>query len=282
MDEEIGGAFFRDGSNLNDFLKSFHLEVALFLSALRASKAIATGVSLVYFMAGCWKQLTSGDAQKALVMDILCSDLKSAGALQLFLQDASFIRDDNSRCCHHWGEWHSLPMTKRFCMSKGSFRQRAVHIIVLRRSPIQTILSRVYGSMPGVYLNGGGHLVSLFPYLTFVEKKCWLPCRYVGKDRSLVATKYHGWKMVRGAEGTGKEIGGLIRRVNDNLCWKLIFDREDGRFLRVLYPSGSNVVVTELQSSTVDVARPFPTIRATMNRNGDLFDSQYWLWEVKK
>lgn len=283
MDKELGGAFFQDGSDLDKFLKEFQLDVAVFLSTLRTAKAIASGVPLVHFMAGGWKQHLSSDTRKALVLDILCEGPKSAAAIRAFLEGASYERDDKGSCCHHWGEWHSCPWDKRFCMSKGAFKQLAVHIIVLRQSPILTVVSRVYGSMVGVYLNGRGSVVSLFPSLTFLERKCWIPRWYEGKNRSLVATKYYGWKMMKDADSTGKEIAGLNRRVNDTLCWKLSFDPKDGSFLRAVYPNGQGTVVMELKSpSSIEVARKFPTLQASMNQNGELFDNTYWIWEKKK
>lgn len=47
-------------------------------------------------------------------------------------------------------------------MVQGNLSERAVHIVELCRSPVETVLSRSYGSMPGSYITGGARAVSLF------------------------------------------------------------------------------------------------------------------------
>ncbi|KJZ70039.1 hypothetical protein HIM_10567 [Hirsutella minnesotensis 3608] len=186
--------FISGKTDLAVFLEAFHLDLASFLGTLRKAKAVVTGVQVILFMAGRWRRERELNASPL-------------------------------------GEWKGIPRQKQTCMVKGRFMQRAVHLIELPRPAVQTALSRVYGSMAGTYITGAGKAVSLFPQLTFAERRCWVPKRYSDKARSSVAAKYRGWNLLQPGERAGKETSECPRKVADSLCWILSFDTDRGILL---------------------------------------------------
>ncbi|KAL6689748.1 hypothetical protein J3F84DRAFT_391351 [Trichoderma pleuroticola] len=277
--------FLQDGSNLSTLLDTFHLDVGIFLTLLRKLRAVASGMPLVFFMGGLWKK-QSKESCSRLVLDILCCESSNSTALadvRAMLVDEFYYSGHAGACTHHWGEWNLVPPSKRLCFIRETDKLRVIHVVLLPRSPVETIVSRSYGHV-GVYLTGGGQLVSLFPRLTFLEKKYWLPSQYTGKLRALVASKYYGLKMIRNGESSGEEVGATNRTVLDSLCWRLLFNRETGVLLpeRGKKLDGENslslFVKTEVKSSSVAYATLFPSMKAAMNKDGELFDYTYWFW----
>lgn len=213
--------------NLSAFLKTFRLDLGQFLRALRRAKAIATGVQVALFMAGAFEQ-SGREHPRALVLDVLCHTARSREILVEMLEAAGYRSRGESSCCHDLGEWAQIPRAKRVCMAQGSLSQWAVHVIELCRSPVETVLSRSYGSMPGSYITGGAQAVSLFPQLTLVDRRCWVPGSFSQQSRDLVKRKYREWAIVPPGVHAGREVGVFARSVSDSLTWNAHFCPETG------------------------------------------------------
>lgn len=222
-------SFVSGGASLADFFRAFHLDVGPSLRLLRKTHAVATGVQVALFMSGRWKQEQERNP-KAFILDVLCYTPKARGDLQRLLARAGYSVCETA-CCHNLGEWKHIPSSKRTCMVQGPFMQRVVHLIELPRPVVQTALSRVYGSMAGTYLTGGGRAVSLFPQITFVERRVWVPERYSEKARSAVEGKYTGWKAIRAGRDAGEEISSSARTVSDDFVWSMAFHPDTGALL---------------------------------------------------
>lgn len=224
-------SFVAGEADLADFVRAFKLDLGSFFRVLRETRSIATGVQVILFMSGRWRR-EQREKPKALVLDVLCHTSRSRAVLQRFLERAGYAVCETS-CCHNLGEWRGIPSDKRTCMVQGSFMRRVVHLIELARPVVQTVLSRVYGSMAGTYITGGGRAVSLFPHLTFVEQRCWVPARYDERTRSMVAAKYSGWRgPARSGDDPPEEVSALGRTVTDATCWSLSFDTARGHLIR--------------------------------------------------
>jgi len=221
--------------DLSDLLKAFFLDLGPFLRALRRAKAIATGVQVALFMARALKRSVR-EHPRALVLDVLCHTTRARDILVGMLEAAGYSSRGSSLCCHDLGEWAQIPREKRVCMVQGNLSERAVHIVELCRSPVETVLSRSYGSMPGSYITGGARAVSLFPQLTFVDRRCWVPGSFSQQARGLVQRKYREWAIVPPGVNAGLEVDGAVRSVSDSLSWTMEFCPETGEQL----PSSSD------------------------------------------
>lgn len=214
--------FARGGADLLEFVSLFAVDLGSFLALLRKQRAIATGVDIVAFVAGAWRkrrELRPGGVE----MDVLCCGSSEAGAIRRFLEAAGY-REERRMCRHHLGEWAGLPPSKVACMVRGKLGQRVMHVIELPRSPVQTVLSRSYGSMVGTYLTGGGSAVCLFPALTLVQGCCWVPERMSRSVEGRLMAKYPGWRVVRSGQEYLREVDSLTRTLDDRMVFRLEFD----------------------------------------------------------
>ncbi|KJZ68778.1 hypothetical protein HIM_11835 [Hirsutella minnesotensis 3608] len=283
---QLRQSFVSGGADLGDFFDAFRLDLRSFLSTLRKTRAIATGVQIVIFMTGRWREERERQS-RTLVLDVLCHTPEARTTLQRALQRAGYAVCETA-CRHNLGEWASIPREKRTCLVQGSFKQRTVHLIELPRPVVQTALSRVYGSMAGTYLTGAGKMVSLFPHLTLVERRSWVPKQFSERTRSLVEDKYRGWRAVCEDDEVGEEIAGGGRSVDDSLCWSLLFDPSGGRLL----PEKKRGAVTpneridggrrEAKPDEVKFSGRFPSMKASMNARGSVFDPGYWQWQRQR
>lgn len=223
---DLRQSFVSGGADLTEFFQAFGLSLGPFLRVVRRARAIVTGVQVVLFLSGHW-QLERERNPRALVMEVLCHTPGAAKALRAMLEQSRY--SEYSDCRHNLGEWKRIAVEKRTCMVQGKLVQRVVHVIELPRSPVQTVLSRTYGSMAGTYITGGAKAASLFPHLTFVKRRCWLPHEvYSDKDRACVEDKYRGWKPLPPGLDVPEEISRPGRSIDDCLSWTLSFDPERG------------------------------------------------------
>lgn len=223
---DLRTVFARGGADLGDFLGVFALDVESFLAVLRKQKAIATGVDVVAFVAGIWKRRRE-QRPGAVVIDILCYGGRQARAVRRYLETAGY-RGDKLTCRHHLGEWNGFPSSKLTCMVRGQLGQRVVHVVELPASPVQTVLSRTYGSMVGTYLTGGGRAVCLFPALTLVQFCCWIPERMARGVEGRLSVKYSGWRVVRSGQEHLREVDASMRTLDDSMVFYLEFDARGG------------------------------------------------------
>lgn len=208
-------AIISSGADLKVFLEAFHLDVKSFLLVLRKTRSIVTGRQVICFLSGLWhhhQEVLPG----GIVLDILYSSSESKIVLECILGRAGYSVD-HVACPHNLGEWKGLPSLKIIYLAKGQLMQQVVYLIELRRSVVETVLSRVYGSIAGTYITEGGRAVSLFPILTLADKKYWLPERYSKQLRNLVASKYISWILLAPVEGAGTEVSGRRRTLCDNI-----------------------------------------------------------------
>lgn len=214
-------SFVRGEASLEEFVAAFVLDVSPFLALLRRHRAVATGVDFVSFVTGRWKAERKS-SPRGSVLDILFCGQREVAGLRRFLE-ASGYRVARGACSHHMGEWRAVPGQKRICMVRGRLGQRAIHLVELPRSPVQTLVSRTYGSMAGTYLTGGGRVVSLFPHLTLVQRRCWVPVWMSSRTASLLEAKYPGWKTVRSGQYAIPEVDASSRSVGDDMVFHLDF-----------------------------------------------------------
>lgn len=296
-------AFTVGGANLHDFLTEFRMDVGPFLAALREAGAIVTGLPVIVFAAGLWSrryEVSPG----AHVLDVLYTRSEARSYLLRVWEGAGYVRVP-TRCCHLWGEWKGFPRDKIVCLSRGRWMQRAVHLIELPRGPVETVLSRVYGCMPGTYLTGGGRLVCLFPGLILEKKRCWVPAQFEYDARAHIQFKYRPWRILEDEEleDSMTEVSAVGRTVSDAFTWSISFDINDGTLLPERERDGSItrfvllvvrlvVLLTrwgslliqqgslrwELTDGDRQFALCFPNVRASFNANGNMFDVSFWKW----
>ncbi|RMJ15084.1 hypothetical protein CDV36_005215 [Fusarium kuroshium] len=141
-------------------------------------------------------------------------------------------------------------------MTRGQFKQRALHLVQLPRGPVETALSRAYGSAIGTYLTGGGRLVSLFPSLTLVYRQCWLPLRFISRARAFVAFKYIPWELIEWNENVEVEIAAIflsreggIDRCGEGLAIVVALGESELPKHSVLFPTERSEVRSEWSES---------------------------------
>lgn len=266
--------------DLREFFWLFRLDLGPFLSVLRRTRSIVTGVLVVLFMDAQWSGDPAGHAG-CRVLEVLCRGSEARMAVQAMLEGAGYYAYSGS-CRHNMGEWTRVPRDKRTCMVMGRFMQRVVHVVELPRSPVETVLGRTYGSMAGTYITGGAKAVSLFPSLTFAERKAWLPARCSGKLCKLVQARYPGWNVTQEGE-PGEEVASMHRSVLDSLTRVVQYDPETGELLRVgAARQGSLLDVQSFRQQVIEqdmqVASAHPSIMASMNADGGAYDPGYWEW----
>jgi len=236
---DIDVPFLTGGFDLARFLEFFHLDCSSFLLSLRHQKAVATGADLVLFMAGAFGESLT-ERPRALILDVLCYGTETKSALVHMLGQAAY-RQSEFKCFHTLGEWSVLPADKVTCMVRGQLSQRVVHLLELPRPPEEVVLSRTYGSMAGNYVTGSGHMISLFPCLTFARHRCWLPSRVTKRFVALLERKYLGWSKGGPDEDDVDEISALVRKPGDPYCWTVAF-KDNGEVIKSSCPDWSRLV----------------------------------------
>lgn len=230
-------SLFLDPSSIDiqGFFTTFGLKFQSVVRTLEQAKAIVTGSDFLTCMAGRWEE-SIRVRPRAIILDVLYYDSSAEAILRRMLSQAGY-RVSSSACRHNLGEWSSVPSSKVTCMVRGSLSQRVVHLIRLPRPAVEVVLSRVYGTMPGTYLDGSGTVVSLFPHITFVERRCWVPKIKCLDTRVKLARKYVGWLCGTSDVGDGEvdEVGVGYRSVRDRYTWRVGFG-QDGKVRGVSLP----------------------------------------------
>jgi|AZIC01.1.fsa_nt_gi hypothetical protein len=250
--------------------------------SLRRARAIVTGAPVALFMAGLWRR--DGRSQPgAMVLDVLCHTFEAREVLRRMLEQSGY-RVSKAMCRHNLGEWRATPQPKRVCLVRGSMMQRVVHLIELPRPVVETVVSRAYGSMAGVYLTGGGKAVSLFPHISLVERRLWLPKTYTKRERAQVAAKYPGWNLTSEEDGVPLgDVKARKRSPGDGRTRWSYFNPATGKFVRsnvwyAVEPSPERAMAL----SDEDVAESCPSLRAALNVSGSRFDPGHWQWSTAR
>ncbi|KAK4117958.1 hypothetical protein N657DRAFT_490264 [Parathielavia appendiculata] len=225
------------GIDVRRFIESFGLDYRRLLAALAGSRALVTGREFLLLMAGLRDPrlpLRPG----AIILDVLCYSRAARSTLELFFRQAGYAVS-RYRCRHNLGEWSSLPAGKVVCLVRGQLSQRVVHLLELKRPPTEVVLSRTYGSMAGTYLTGTGSVVSLFPHLTFVQRRCWIPHHMSRSVRAKIRDKYQEWSFGERRSGIDSrldEVGAEFRSPTDSTSWTISFT-QDGAISGIVVPS---------------------------------------------
>lgn len=228
-------AFLAGQTDLESFLSKFCLDRVALLSVLAKTHSVLTGSDFVLFLAGKWLEMLR-ERPHAPVLEILFSGDSARQALEKFLVSSGY-RTNPHRCCHQLGEWFRFHPGVVICYVRGELSMRVVHLVGLRCAVQQTLLSRVYGSMVGNYLTGAGQAVSLFPHLTFAEKRYWVSSTVKESLDVQLRRKYPGWTRVEELGGAEAELGGAARLPTDSFAWSLKFG-PNGEFVEARKPTG--------------------------------------------
>lgn len=215
----VDALFLSSGLGLADFFNRFVLDVGSFLPAVRKANGVVSGPEVVAFMAGGWNK-SLRENPRALVLDVLCYGPQARSVLERVLARSGY--HVSRRCRHHLGEWTRLSADRVTCLVRGTLCTRVVHLVELCRPVVETLLSRVYGTMAGNYITGSGRMVSLFPHLTFHERRFWSSPSCTRREGVSVARKYPAWRRFSGSDEP-PEVGAAYRSTTDRFCWGVQF-----------------------------------------------------------
>lgn len=266
--------------NFEGFFDLLGIKRDRFFAALRSTHSIALGPSLVDFMKAPEEFV---EAKQPLRMDILCTNRRSAGVLRKMLIDSGYT-ENLSMCRHPLGEWAAVPRGKVTCMVRGALHGRTVHLVEVPTTPVQVVLSRVYGSQCGTYLDEKERVVSLFPHLTFLQTRIWLPVYASEEGAKLVAMKYSGMVLEKEDMDPGPwEIFLRMRYPDDQHCF-VVSIHPDGKGGVVRRPVGVQGCVSSSGSaaSVEQYGELFRTMRAPGNAGGVAFEPSQWMWPGQK
>jgi hypothetical protein len=295
---DLQSAFLAGEVDLAHFLAEFELDCPSLLEALKRWKAVVTGGDFLMFMAGEWKRRRE-EKRGALMLDVVCHGLKERAALREFLVRAGYRENPYNRC-HNVLEWNVLPKERVTCMVRGDLHQRVVHIFEVPREPAEVALSRAYGTAVGTYLTGTGRVVSLFPHLTFVKRRCWMPLHSPAGFAVALGRKYVNWTQGGPDEGDVDEVGAVYRKVGDEYCWLVRFSRETGEFVSCECPDWKSLVFLQKhvgQTPDLDLSsssssrggagaeefyQRFPSMMASLNADALRFGVSPWMWNRSK
>ncbi|CAJ2512973.1 Uu.00g010920.m01.CDS01 [Anthostomella pinea] len=273
--------FTGEGLDLAAFVQTFGLSLASFLHELKRAGAVVTGADVVSFMAGEWKE-SLRLRPRAVILDVLCHGYKARGALALFLTRSGY-RLNPYACRHRIGEWASVRAERRVCLVKGDLSQRVIHLVELQRPVEEVLLSRIYGTLVGNYITGVGRIVSLFPRMSFVERRGWFPSGVTAVDVAGLTAKYVGWRCLVGdGDEAGDEVTYWFRKTLDRYCWVLRCDLhghvQDSQrpALPGDVPGDEMEVSDEREASRKGFAVFFPQMKASLNAGACVYDRETW------
>ena len=128
--------------------------------------------------------------------------------------------------------------------------------------------------------------MSLFPSLTLVYRQCWLPSRFISKARAFVAFKYIPWELIEWNENVEVEIAAVSRTVADCMTQSVCFNATTGSLLSETECGETEVSLWRPQGGVMEQmtvqdrssAVLFPSMKASLNANGNTFDVSMWMW----
>ncbi|KAH6708514.1 hypothetical protein EV126DRAFT_409190 [Verticillium dahliae] len=271
-DRQDGHFCSKESLNLREFFSKYAFEYLVVLEALKLAGAVVSGPEVVMFATGRWSD-SLRERPRALVLDILYCGEKPRRLLEMLMSQSGYKMNHYS-CRHELGEWSNCAKDHVRCFVRGDLAQRVVHLVEVRAPPLEVILSRVYGSAVGTYITGSMRLVSLFPTITFKEKRIWMPTRTSKVELLKVERKYV--ELKRWSSGSNSEVMGS-RRLSDKRTWRVTFG-EDGVVLSSIEPpeEEARTDVDECRSEGMGLC--FPSMRPLLNSGGNVFPADIWKW----